>query len=105
MIHVILFHPGNRDFIVTFQSQGYLENFVDPCDDAGAWLENIVSLYPAFTEGWALYSENPLLAKDVDIYKDDPLGKYGMLKWQVCAILSLLCYLNQWITRSLSFIC
>ena len=36
-----------------------------------------------FVEGWALYSENPLLSDDVDLYKDNMLQKYGMYKWQV----------------------
>ena len=36
-----------------------------------------------FIEGWALYSDNPLLSKDLDLYKNNILQKYGMLKWQL----------------------
>lgn len=39
--------------------------------------------YTAFTEGWALYAENPLIAYDTDTYEEQPLYKYGMLKSQV----------------------
>ena len=39
--------------------------------------------YTAFTEGWGLYSENPILSDDTDVYKDNLLQKYGMVKWQV----------------------
>ena len=39
--------------------------------------------YTAFVEGWALYAENPLIAHDTDVYKGQPLYKYGMLKSQV----------------------
>lgn len=39
--------------------------------------------YTAFTEGWALYAENPLIAYDTDTYEGQPLYKYGMLKSQV----------------------
>lgn len=39
----------------------------------------------AFTEGWALYAENPLIAEETDTYKDPEVAvyKYGMLKMQV----------------------
>ena len=42
--------------------------------------------YTAFTEGWGLYSENPILSDDTDVYKDNLLQKYGMVKWQVRVI-------------------
>ena len=44
---------------------------------------NKAHFYLEFSEGWALYAENPLVSKYTDTYKDDPLNKYGMLKWQV----------------------
>lgn len=46
------------------------------------WLDS-VTYYTAFTEGWALYAENPLIAQDTDTYKNEPMQKFGMLKWQV----------------------
>lgn len=46
------------------------------------WLDS-VTYYTAFTEGWALYAENPLIAEDTDAYKNEPMQKFGMLKWQV----------------------
>ena len=30
-----------------------------------------------------MYSENPVLSDDVMLYKDNPLQKLGMYKWQV----------------------
>ena len=39
--------------------------------------------YTAFTEGWALYAENPLIARETNVYDEVPFQKYGMLKWQV----------------------
>ena len=45
------------------------------------WLDSI-SYYTAFTEGWALYAENPLISDDTDVYHEEPMRKYGMLKWQ-----------------------
>ena len=46
------------------------------------WLDQ-ETYYTAFTEGWGLYAENPLIGEDTDTYKDEPWQKYGMLKWQV----------------------
>ena len=37
----------------------------------------------AYAEGWALYAESPLIAKDTDTYNGQLLYKYGMLKLQV----------------------
>lgn len=34
--------------------------------------------FPAYSEGWALYSEE--LAKEMDVYAGDPLGELGMLQ-------------------------
>ena len=66
-----------------FQIQGINEHFTDNCGGVIGWLGSITG-YTAFTEGWALYAENPLIARDTDTYKDNLLQKYGMLKWQVC---------------------
>lgn len=66
------------------------------------WLES-VTYYTAFTEGWALYAENPLIAEDTDAYKNEPMQKFGMLKWQVrrhsaslscCLPTSYMCYVT-----------
>lgn len=48
-----------------------------------SWLDTNTR-YTAFSEGWALYAENPLIARDTNVYEKEPLQKYGMLKWQVC---------------------
>ncbi|WP_435530026.1 DUF885 domain-containing protein [Phenylobacterium koreense] len=34
--------------------------------------------FPAYSEGWALYTEE--LAKEMDVYEGDPLGELGMLQ-------------------------
>ena len=64
------------------QVQGTIEHFHDGCSDALTWLDK-ETYYTAFTEGWALYAENPLIALDTDTYKEEPMQKFGMLKWQV----------------------
>ena len=64
------------------QVQGTVEHFHDGCSDALTWLDK-ETYYTAFTEGWALYGENPLIAVDTDTYKDEPMQRFGMLKWQV----------------------
>ena len=69
-----------------FQSQGYLENFADPCDDIITWLDDMISHNTAFAEGWGLYAENPLLPEDLDLYKDNKLEEFGMIKWQVMSL-------------------
>lgn len=61
---------------------GHVEHFADKCGGVPAWLDKN-TYYTAFTEGWGLYSENPLLSDDTDTYKDNLLQKYGMVKWQV----------------------
>ena len=61
---------------------GHIEHFADKCGGVPAWLDKN-TYYTAFTEGWGLYSENPILSDDTDTYKDNLLQKYGMLKWQV----------------------
>jgi len=40
-----------------------------------SWL-NSVTYYTAFTEGWALYAENPLIAEDTDTYKYEPMQNF-----------------------------
>ena len=59
-----------------------MEHFRDSCGGVISWLDKSTS-YTAFSEGWALYAENPLVARDTDAYEKEPLQKYGMLKWQV----------------------
>jgi len=71
------------------QLQGYQEHFQDTCGGEIAWLSSITS-YTAFTEGWALYAENPLIAYDTDTYEGQPLYKYGMLKSQLWRALRMI---------------
>ena len=61
---------------------GHIEHFADKCGGVPSWLDKN-TFYTAFTEGWGLYSENPVLSDDTDTYKDNLLQKYGMVKWQV----------------------
>lgn len=63
------------------QVQGHIEHFTDKCGGVPGWLDKN-TYYTAFTEGWGLYSENPILSDDTDTYKDNLLQKYGMVKWQ-----------------------
>lgn len=63
------------------QVQGHVEHFADKCGGVPGWLDKN-TYYTAFTEGWGLYSENPVLSDDTDTYKDNLLQKYGMAKWQ-----------------------
>ena len=64
------------------QIQGYTEHFTGSCEGPIRWIA-VNSLYLAFTEGWALYAENPLIPEHTTAYQVDPVFKYGMLKWQV----------------------
>ncbi|EDO31412.1 predicted protein [Nematostella vectensis] len=64
------------------QIQSVNEHFQDTCGGVPGWLDS-ETYYTAFTEGWGLYSENPLISDDTDTYKDNMLQRYGMLKWQV----------------------
>ena len=66
------------------QVQGGVEHFSDECGGIPDWL-NSLTYYTAFTEGWALYAEKPLIADDTDTYEgaENLMQKYGMLKWQV----------------------
>ena len=69
------------------QIQGYAENFyLNACS---SWIDT-VTYYPLFSEGWALYAENPLLGLETDVYKNNPLQKYGMLKWQIWRAIRLI---------------
>lgn len=71
------------------QVQGLEEHFRDSCGGVIKWLDQ-ETYYTAFTEGWGLYAENPLIGEDTDTYKDEPWQKYGMLKWQVWRALRLI---------------
>ncbi|XP_020631909.1 uncharacterized protein LOC110068834 [Orbicella faveolata] len=71
------------------QVQGTIEHFHDDCSDALTWLDK-ETYYTAFTEGWALYAENPLIALDTDTYKEEPMQKFGMLKWQLWRAIRLI---------------
>lgn len=64
------------------QVQGLVEHFRDSCGGVISWLDGI-TYYTSFTEGWALYAENPLIARETKVYDNEPFQKYGMLKWQV----------------------
>ena len=68
--------------IVIPNVQGNTEHFRDNCGGVISWLDS-VTYYTAFTEDWALYADNPLIAEDTDTYKYEPMQKFGMLKWQV----------------------
>jgi len=71
------------------QVQGLAEHFRDKCGGPEAWLDD-KTFYTAFTEGWALYAENPLIAQGTKIYDDNAMQKYGMLKWQIWRALRLI---------------
>lgn len=64
---------------------------MDECEDISMWINNLVDYYPSFSEGWGLYSENPILLEDVDLLKDDGFSKYGALKWQVKIKIRYIC--------------
>ncbi|KAL9986419.1 hypothetical protein ACROYT_G000566 [Oculina patagonica] len=71
------------------QVQGYIEHFRDSCGGVIGWLDS-VTYYTAVKEGWGYYAEYSLIGQDTDIYKNEPMQKYGMLKWQVIAALRLI---------------
>lgn len=71
------------------QVQGLVEHFRDSCGGVISWLDSS-TYYTAFTEGWALYAENPLIARETNVYDKAPFQKYGMLKWQVWRALRLI---------------
>ncbi|KXJ22621.1 uncharacterized protein LOC110251997 [Exaiptasia diaphana] len=76
--------PGHH-----LQVQGGVEHFYDDQGGTIAWL-NKETYYTAFTEGWALYAENPLISEDTDTYKDEPMQRFGMLKWQLWRAIRLI---------------
>ena len=69
------------------QVQGNVENFEDNCGDTISWLHS-TTYHTAFVEGWALYAESPLVA-ETDVYDNNLMQKYGMLKWQIWRALRL----------------
>ncbi|XP_068740560.1 uncharacterized protein [Montipora capricornis] len=71
------------------QVQGLVEHFQDSGGGVIGWLDSS-TFYIAFTEGWGLYAENPLIARDTNVYDEHPFEKYGMLKWQVWRALRLI---------------
>ncbi|XP_031554857.1 uncharacterized protein LOC116291787 [Actinia tenebrosa] len=75
--------PGHH-----LQLQGYEENFSDTCPSSLDLLDD--QQFTAFSEGWAMYAENPLAAKDIDLFKNHPLKWYGMLKAQIWRALRLI---------------
>jgi len=79
-----LARPGHHT-----QKQGNLEHFRDSCGGVIGWLDSVTS-YTAFTEGWAMYAERPLIADDTDTYKNEPIQKYGMMNWQVWLAIRLI---------------
>ena len=54
--------------------QGNLEHFQDTCGVVIGWLNSIASS-TAFSEGWGLYAENPLISDDTDVYDEEPMRK------------------------------
>ena len=58
----------------SIQIQGALEHFPDTCGGPIGWLAS-KTYYTAFTEGWALYAENPLISDDTDVYDNEPMKK------------------------------
>ena len=57
-----------------------MENFESSCSpDDIKWL-NKLTRYSSFNEGWGMYAEHPLTSEYTDIYDNDPISRYGMLK-------------------------
>ncbi|XP_065654037.1 uncharacterized protein LOC100201250 [Hydra vulgaris] len=73
------------------QVQGFYEHFLTSGDEKDVidWLD-ASTYFTAFTEGWALYAENPLLAQETTYYQSNPLQEYGMVKWQIWRALRLI---------------
>ncbi|KAK3726833.1 hypothetical protein QZH41_005371, partial [Actinostola sp. cb2023] len=63
------------------QVQGRVEHFQSTCSDSLGWVNQ--NTYTAFSEGWALYAESPLIAEDTDTYDNEPMQRYGMLQMQI----------------------
>jgi uncharacterized protein (DUF885 family) len=68
--------------MIHLKAQGFSERFSTADDGIIKWLSDFI-YFLGFQEGWALYAEDPLIAKDTDAYKGFPLRQYGTLKWQV----------------------
>ena len=64
------------------QTQGYIEHFRDSCGGVIAWLDSVTH-YAAINVGWAYYAEYQLIGQDTGTYDNEPMQKYGMLKWRV----------------------
>ena len=58
------------------------EYFQDRYGGVEKWIDD-ETYYTFFTEGWGLYSENPVIAEDTNTYEGYPMQRFGMLKWQV----------------------
>ena len=71
------------------QIQSQIEYFRDTYGGVPKWLDDQMS-YTFFTEGWGLYAENPVIAQDTDTYKEAPMQRFGMLKWQIWRALRLI---------------
>ncbi|XP_001640303.2 uncharacterized protein LOC5520476 [Nematostella vectensis] len=75
--------PGHH-----LEVDGYYDNFIDTNNDAISWLGE-TTFISGFTEGWATYAETPLVAVDIDAYKNDLMSRYGMLQQQIMNALRL----------------
>ena len=71
------------------QVQGQIEYFKDAYGGVPKWIDD-QTYYTFFTEGWGLYSENPVIAQDTNTYKEEPMQRFGMLKWQIWRALRLI---------------
>lgn len=74
-------YPGHH-----LEVQGVREHFQFKCEEIANWVSQ-VNYYGAFSEGWATYVEKHVADKDMELYKDDIMSKYGMLKHQILATL------------------
>ncbi|KXJ27498.1 uncharacterized protein LOC110235879 [Exaiptasia diaphana] len=78
--------PGHH-----LQDQGNVENFMDSCKGLIGWVQSTtIDSFTAFVEGWGLYAENPLISEGTKVYDNEPLYRYGMLKWQIWRALRLI---------------
>ena len=67
---------------ITVLFLGHVEYFQDSYGGIPKWIDS-QTFYTFFAEGWGLYAENPLIAKDTNTYEGNLMQKYGMLQWQV----------------------
>ena len=97
-MHSVLRMLYTYTYLCVYQVQGYIEQFSDSCKGPIGWIADS-TLYLTFSEGWALYTENPLIPEHTTAYDSDPISKYGMLKWQVSSQshLTLRCQLEQFV--------